>query len=158
MKITFREVFENAKTVKGISQHKVAMLMDWSAQQLSQRISNNTFKADEFFDMMDRMGFNVLFVNRDTGMVLRDVAGVGRGWKGLCNGVTFNKKKAQAIANTFYEDGENMYKNGEAQELYVDGQGRYFMVNYSEKGADYDKAMLVPSSVAAAFAEMYKKH
>ena len=72
---------------------------------------------------------------------------------GTVDKVFYDTGAADALSNSFYEDGVSEYKDGEACELYVDKKGRYFMAEYHEDGKDRIRS--VSPSVAAAFIEKY---
>ena len=111
-------------------------------------------RADEFLNLMDAIGVDVTFTVRATGEVLKDhKPGQGRQVKGTADKVQYDTEAADALANSFFEDGVNEYRDGEACELYVDRKGRYFMAEYHEDGKD--KIRPVSPSVAAAFIEKY---
>ena len=103
-----------------------------------------------------RGGVDVTFTMRKTGEILKPhVSGHGRRLCGNCDKITFDTAAAEAISNSFYEDGVNEFNaDGEAAELYVDSEGRYFMAEY-HTDTSKDRLRTVQSSVAAAFVEKY---
>ena len=85
-------------------------------------------RADELLTLMDAIGVDVTFTVRKTGEVLREhTTGHGRRVHGTVDKVFYDTGAADALSNSFYEDGVSEYKDGEACELYVDKKGRYFM-------------------------------
>lgn len=98
----------------------------------------------------------IKFGMRKTGEILKPhVSGHGRRLCGNCDKITFDTAAAEAISNSFYEDGVNEFNaDGEAAELYVDSEGRYFMAEY-HTDTSKDRLRTVQSSVAAAFVEKY---
>jgi hypothetical protein len=153
--MTAKEVVVAALARTGHTQESAAKLVGWTGGQLiSQRLQRNSMRADEFLTLMDAVGVDVTFTVRKTGEILRDhTAGHGRHLKGTADRVLYDTGAADALANSFYEDGVNEYKDGEACELYVDKRGRYFMAEYHEDGRD--RIRVVSPSVAAAFIEKY---
>lgn len=153
--MTARDALGAALYRTGHTQESAAKLVGWtSGQQISQRLARNSMRADEFLNIMDAVGIDVTFTIRKTGEILREhKAGHGRRVRGNSDKVFYDTESADALANNFYEDGLNEYKDGEACELYVDRKGRYFMAEYREDGKDRVRA--VSSSVAIAFIEKY---
>lgn len=138
----------------GHTQESAARLIGWNGQQISQRLARNSMRADELLTLMDAIGVDVTFTVRKTGEVLREhTTGHGRLVHGTVDKVFYDTGAADALSNSFYEDGVSEYKDGEACELYVDKKGRYFMAEYHEDGKDRIRS--VSPSVAAAFIEKY---
>ena len=152
--MTAKEALVSALSKTNHTQESAAKLVGWNGQQISQRLQRNSMRADEFLGLLDAVGVDVTFTVRKTGEVLRDhTTGHGRRVKATADKVLYDTAASDALSNSFYEDGVNEYKNGEASELYVDKKGRYFMVEYHEEGKD--KLWPVSASVAAAFVEKY---
>lgn len=152
--MTSKDALMSAISKTGHTQESAAKLIGWAGQQISQRLQRNSMRADEFLVLMDAIGVDVTFTIRETGEELRDhKPGHGRRIRMTADKVMYDTATSNAIANSFYEDGVNEYKDGEACELYVDKKGRYFMAEYHEGGKD--KILPVTASVAAAFIEKY---
>ncbi len=152
--MTAKDVVVTALARTGHTQESGAKLIGWGGQQISQRLQRNSMRADEFLTLLDAIGVDVTFTVRKTGDVLRgQTSGHGRRVKGTSDKVLYDTGTSYAIANSFFEDGEHEYKDGEACELYVDKRGRYFMAEYREDGKD--RVRSVSASVAAAFIEKY---
>ncbi len=152
--MTAKEALVAALSRTGHTQESAAKLVGWNGQQISQRLARNSMRADEFLSIMDAVGVEVTFTVKKTGEVLREhTTGHGRRVHGTVDKVFYDTGAADALANSFFEDGENEYKNGEACELYVDKKGRYFMAEYHEDGKDRIRS--ASASVAAAFIEKY---
>lgn len=152
--MTSKDALMSALSRTGHTQESAAKLVGWVGQQISQRLQRNSMRADEFLNLMDAIGVDVTFTVRATGEILKDhKTGHGRRIKATADKVLYDTAAADALANSFYEDGVNEYKDGEACELYVDKKGRYFMAEYHEDGKD--RIRPVSPSVAAAFIEKY---
>lgn len=153
-RVTAKDALVSALGRTGHTQESAAKLVGWTGQQISQRLQRNSMRTDEFLSLMDAIGVDVTFTVRATGEILKDhKSGHGRRVKATADKVLYDTAASDALANSFYEDGVNEYKDGEACELYVDRRGRYFMAEYHEDGKD--KIRPVSPSVAAAFIEKY---
>ncbi len=152
--MTTREILDQAFKQLGITQKEAARLIGSSSQSLGQKLIRKSLRSDEFLDLLDKIGVDVTFTIRETNHELKETAGHGRRVVGNSDGVKYDTQESEALANDFYEDGENEYhEDGTATELYVDRSGRYFIAEYNNEGRDKVKA--VPPSVALAFIEKY---
>lgn len=154
--MTSRELMDAALAKTKNSQAWLARQMGWTPQNFNLRLNRNSIRADEFLALMDVLGVDVTFTMRKTGEILKPhVSGHGRRLCGNCDKITFDTAAAEAISNSFYEDGVNEFNaDGEAAELYVDSEGRCFMAEY-HTDTSKDRLRTVQSSVAAAFVEKY---
>lgn len=152
-----REVLNAVLPAIGKTQADMAYAIGKTPQQLSQRMVHNTFRSDDLLKAMEKLGIEVLFKVSETGEIVKvRNAGHGRRLKGMADRIRFDTATADAISNSFYADGENEYDdNGEAQELYVDSEGRYFMAEYNANDSTKDRIRSVPASMAAAFIEKF---
>ena len=124
----------------GHTQESAARLIGWNGQQISQRLARNSMRADELLTLMDAIGVDVTFTVRKTGEVLREhTTGHGRRVHGTVDKVFYDTGAADALSNSFYEDGVSEYKD--------------FMAEYHEDGKDRIRSG--SPSVAAAFIEKY---
>lgn len=158
--MTTREVLNSVMAHLGLSQAKFAEKIGWGQPIISQRLARESLRANELFDLMEANGIEVLFRDKATGEILNILTpmtpGHGRRLKGMDNRIKFDTGLSSAISNTFYADGVHEYdENGEAQELYLDIKGRYFFAEYHESEHEKDRIVLVPKSVAEAFAKQY---
>ena len=154
--MTTREVLSAILLTAGKSQADVAAMMGWSPQSLSQRLVRDTLRSDDFLKIVELLGIEVTFTVKDSGKIVKiRNAGHGRRLRKMSDRVIFDTTRADAISNSFYADGTNEYdENGEAQELYIDDEGRYFVAEY-HTDASKDKIRAVPASLAVAFIEKY---
>lgn len=154
--MTSRELMDAALVKTKTTQAGLARQMGWTPQNFNLRLNRNSIRADEFLAIMDALGVDVTFTMRESGEILKPhVRGHGRRLCGNCDKITFDTAAAEAISNSFYEDGVNEFNaDGEAAELYVDSEGRYFMAEY-HMDSSKDRLRTVQSSVAAAFVEKY---
>lgn len=138
------------------TQSTAAPLVGWTKQQLNSRMVRGDMKTDEWLALIEAMGVEVVLVNKETGKPIKPLVrskGVGPRAKGMSERVKYDTEKADALANSFYLDGENMYTDGKAEELYIDEEGRYFLVTYTDD--DKSKIHHVTGNVAKAFIEKY---
>jgi hypothetical protein len=155
--MTAKEIITAALDTIGITQATAAKNYGGSAQQLSQRIVRGSLRVDEFIGLMDSMGIDITFNVRDTGEEIKPrISGHGDRVKGFSDGVQYDTEYAEALSNSFYADGQHEYnEKGEALELYLDKEGRYFMAEYSNVEGARNRVRSVPAEVAAAFIEKY---
>lgn len=154
--MTSKEALAVALKGTGKTQAEAAVKMGWVPQQLSARLGRGSLRADEFLELMDAIGVDVVLTVRDTGEVLKaHISGAGRRVRGMVNRVIYDTASADALANNFYADGVNEYQDGRAMELYIDREGRYFFAEYTNWEGAKDRITPVTANDAAAFIERY---
>ena len=121
-----------ADIVKGIikksdlQQAQVARLMDWTPQNLSNRLGRNTLYAEDFVKLLDVMGYKMLIVEKDTEEEVKTrKRGRAPRIQMMVNGVKYDTFKADALGCLGFA--ENFY-----QELYKTDDGEYFVVQVAE--------------------------
>lgn len=157
--MTANEVLVAAIDINKTTQAETAKRYGWSAQQLGQRMKRNSLRADEFLELMDILGIDVVFSVRTTGEILKPhVNGHGPRVVGMSDGVKYDTAASEPIADSFFEDGVHEYgPDNRAQELYIDREGRYFLAEYTLVPGEKNRVRSVPANVAEAFREKYKK-
>ncbi len=152
-----RDYLNAALESKNMFQEDGAAAIGWTPAKLSAILRRETLKADDFIALMDAIGMEIEFKDKETGEPLKiKASGYGRRLRGISDGIKFDTNAAEAISNSFYEDGVNEYgKDGRAVELYIDKQGRYFFAEYSINAGEKERIRSTSSSVAAAFIEKY---
>lgn len=154
--MTSKEALAVALKETGKTQAEAAIKMGWVPQQLSARLSRNSLRADEFLELMDAIGVDVILKTRDTGVELKaHIAGAGRRVRAMVNRVIYDTEASDALANNFYADSVNEYNDGKAMELYIDREGRYFFAEYTNWEGAKDRITPVTANDAAAFIERY---
>lgn len=152
--MVFRDYLDAAFDSQRMTQKAAAEKSGRDYKGLNQKIKNGSLRAEEFLDILDCIGIDVKLFDRNTGKEISPyVAGYGFPVKKMSSGVFYDTRRACALSNTFYSDGVNEYPEGKALELFVDPQGRYFLVERHEDG--WAKITDVDASVAAAFIEKY---
>ncbi|MCD8295848.1 MAG: hypothetical protein LUE27_11510 [Clostridia bacterium] len=115
----------------------------------------NSTNADEFIEILDRIGFEVVLADKETGEWLT-LPGYGRRVKQMVNHVAYDTGKANALSNSFFADGKNEYNaDGKASELYRDKEGRYFIAEYSNWVGVKDRIVPVSAETATDFINRY---
>ena len=140
----------------GVSQNEAARLANMTSQALSTKMVNKTFRAKDWLHLMDSIGVDVVLINRSTGDKIRPILnlkGCGQRAKGTSEGVKYDTEYSDCLASSFYADGINEFTDGIAEELYIDGNSRYFMAVYKEN--EKPKIRAVSGNVAKAFIEKY---
>ena len=145
--------------------HKEASeILGVSMKELNQELRRGTLSVDKFLRLIEELGVETKFVLKATGEeislpeikeIKRYSKGRGERVRGMSNRISFDTDKADALANTFYKDGKNEYSDGVAEELYVDNDGNYFIVEYFEDSGKRSKVNAITPNVANAFIEMY---
>ena len=154
--MTAIEMLLTAIKAKGYTNARVSELMGWVPQQLSQRISRNSIKADELFQIFERIGVEFKMFDKDTGKeIVGFSTGAGRPVRGVVSGVKYSTANSFALANNFYADGVNKFSDGRARELYLDMEGNYFFVEYSDRDGEKDRINPVSARDAADFIAIY---
>lgn len=139
------------------TQAEAAARVGWVPQQLSSRITRNSLKADEFLEILEAIGVEVVFVDKSTGLAI-NLASPKRRVKKMVNRVIYNNVAATYVADNFYADGENEYgEDGYATELFVDKEGRYFFVDYHKDDPKQDEIRVTSKSAVDDFIEKYGK-
>jgi len=141
-----------------MTQVKAAELYGMPEQSIGQKINTReSIQANEFFDLLDTIGIGVLFYVKETGEILLKESENGRRVVGISEGVYYDTKKSKLLASSFLGDERNEFgPDGKAQELYIDKNGRYFMVECSNDENVKDRIVAVPNSIATAFINQYK--
>lgn len=148
-----RDALTAALKSVGRTQKEAAESVGWTSQQITNRLLHGTLRADSFLEIMDLMGVDVKFVNRQTGREIHlPVDGRGRRVVGMVNSVTYDTAKSDSIANNFLSDGG---ADGMAMELYIDRDGRYFFACYSNVEGVKDRIVPVSAGDAAVFIRKY---
>ena len=155
--MTVREVFDSVLPAVGKNHETAVAPLGWTKQKISSKMVRNSLKAAELLDILEANGIEPLFRVKETGEIITvRIPGHGRRVRGVSDGVKYDTGKSSAISGTFYADGVHEYDdNGEAQELYIDQQGRYFFAEYNRTDPSKDRVRSVPGGVAAAFIEKY---
>lgn len=155
--MTAQEVLAAACRAAGTTQAQAAKAINLSPRSLSQRFMRNSLRADDLFKMLDAIGINVQMTVRETGKpVFVNNSGYGRRVRAMSDRVVYDTGRADALSNSFWEDGEHEYDAyGKASELYIDSEGRYFLAMYTNVEGEKDKVKAVTADVAAAFIEKY---
>ena len=154
--MTSREALDAALRITGNKQAEAATKIGWTPQQLNARLTRNTLRADEFLEIMNAIGVDVTFTVRETGEKINaHIRGVGRRVRAMVDRVVYDTEASDALANSFYADGLNEYRDGIAFELYIDREGRYFFVEYTCLDGVKDRITPITASDAAKFIERY---
>lgn len=122
---------------RGASVADCAKLVGLSEQSYYQQTRLGSFRADRMLTAIDALGYDIVFVDRNT----------GERWKyrephGTLKGISEYHKYNTGVSRPLAYDG--------SQELFVDRKGLYFLADYA-KG----KIKAVTKSEAEAFADKY---
>lgn len=153
---TSKEIIATACKMLGITMEEAAKRIGWTKQQLNTRFAAGTLRLEDFLRMMDAIGVDAEFKIRETGEVVKPyVTGMGRRVRCMVDKVIYDTNEADALANNFYADGENMYTDGRAMELYITRDGKYFFAEYTTWEGVKDRITPITAPVAADFMEKY---
>lgn len=154
--MTVANIIRDALAAKGMPQSRLAERMKWSPQNLSNRLKNNAFTAEEWRKVADFIGYEVKMVEPGTNEELKTrKRGLGRRVKQMVNGIYYDTEKSDALCNNFYQDGTNEYTDGWAQELYRDSSGRFFVAHYTGWKGGVDHISPIESEDARILYEKY---
>ncbi len=146
-----------AKKKRGITLEQMAEITGTTAMSLSRKLKLGVLKADELFIIMKAMGFELRFIDKETGLDAEDLDGEGRPVRGTINRIIFDTEKSIAVANDFFSDGVHKYNSGRARELYIDKRGRYFFAEYSDTDGEKDRIRLASPLEAREFIQLHGK-
>lgn len=154
--VTAKEAILAALKETGKTQVDATASIGWLPQKLSGKFLRNTLRADEFLELLDAIGVDVILQVRETGRIVKArIAGAGRRVRKMVNGVIYDTAESDALANNFYADGVNEYSDGRAIELYLDREGRYFFAEYTNIEGVKDRIIPVSGEDAAEFITKY---
>lgn len=154
--MTAKEAITAALKSVGMTQADAAHAIGLTPKQLSQRLVSGSLRADKFLELLDEIGVDIDFTARSSGKhITARVKGYGRRVKQMVNFVNYDTANADAVSNSFYADGVNEYTDGQAMELYVGNDGKYFFAQYSSYDGIKDRILPVSEEEAATFIEKY---
>ena len=153
--MTSKDLLAASLKATGKSQAEGARLMGCTPQWLSARLVRNSLRADEFLNLLDKLGVDVTLTIRETGQPVKErIKGAGRRVRKMVNRVIYDTGVCNALSNNFWKDGVNEYTDGRAMELYIDSEGRYFFAEYTMDGAG-DRITPASAEEAATFIAKY---
>lgn len=120
------DIVKDALQLRGVLQKELAERVGQDHKYLSKKLTTNNMKAQELIDLLHELGYEIMLVDRQEGWKTVSVRrrGTGPRVKRMVDGVTFDTAKADALCHTDVEDGRYI-------ELYLDQEGRFFIVHYS---------------------------
>ena len=118
-----------AETVKelikmsDLQQAQIARLMDWTPQNLSNRLGRNTLYAEDFVKLLDVLGYKMIIVEKESEEEVKTrKRGKAPRLQKMVNGVKYDTYRADAIC---YKE---TVKDCMFHELYRTDDGEYFLV------------------------------
>lgn len=145
------EMVRAALAGAGKTQKELAEHMDWSPQNLSGRLKNNSLTFDELSEALHFAGYEI-------GM--SDASGAGLpvlnnssspAVAQTVDGVRYDTRKAESICTNKTVMFEDFYV-----ELFVDASGNYFTVLYQLSGCQHHTITPVSAHVAQQFLERFR--
>lgn len=113
-------------------------------------------RANDLLAAIGKLGLRVEYKDNNGDVIRFITPGHGRRLKGYSDEMTFDTSKSVAVCNSFYADGVNEYdENGEAVELYMDLQGRYFIAEYHRDAPEKDRVRAVQMGIVRALVNEY---
>ena len=133
---------ENAK-------HKdIAERIGVTDSNFSEKLKHNSVKGQELVDIVESLGYKLLFVKNDKVDVAEPLRrGRGRQCKVFIDGETYDTSKSDAVCCAYYPK--------MMTELYRDPQGRFFLVIYPDWENAKNRIIPMPESDAFDFYRMY---
>lgn len=154
--MTSKEALTAAMKEKGVTQAETAAMVNWTPMQLSSRLMRSSLRADDFITLLESLGIELVMKEKETGKEIKlRTPGAGRRCKQMVDKVIYDTETSNALSNNFYADGVNEYTDGKALELYIDREGRYFFVEYSDWEGVKDRITPVSGNDAAKFIAKY---
>ena len=155
--VTAKDVLNTLLPVLGFTQKDAAESIGWTKMHLGSKLTRDTLRVCEFLRILDAVGVEIAFRRKDTGEIIKTIRrGHGHPIKGMADGVIYNTAVSVALSNTFYADGVNEYDaNGQAQELYIDQEDRYFIAEYNINDPKKERVIAASTYVAEAFIEKF---
>ena len=151
-----KEIIVSVMRYYDTTQDAMAKMFGMFPQNFGHKIMRKTLRVDDLMSMLDTMGIDVQLVDRKTGDVIPMASlGDGRRIKKMINRVIYDTDRINAVANSFYFDGENEYVDGHAYELYKTDDGKYLLAEYSNISGIQDRLSMIPEEEAQKFIQKY---
>ena len=153
--IRVKDLFKRIIAEKGVSSYEVSRRLGLNEQSMAQKIlQRETIQANEFFDVLSILGVNCVFYDGETRMQFWDDLDGREQAAGMSDNRWYRTNKATLVASSFMADGKNKYgPDDKAVDLYIDGEGYYFMVEYAK--GEKARIRAIPVHVAEALLEKY---
>ena len=123
--LSVSDVIKQAIAESEMQQKEVAAHMGWTPQNFANRLKNNTVDADEWVEIAKFLGYEVKMVSSEGKELKERSKGVGSRVVQMVNGVTYDTEKSDAICHSSEFAGSFF-------ELYMDPEGRKFVVLYAD--------------------------
>jgi hypothetical protein len=117
------EIIEKAISASGMDKKDVAAAIGMSPQNFTNKLSRNSFSAEELQNIMSATGHELDI--KPTGIIPLRRQGIGPSFRQMVDRVIYDTEKADALCHT--EKWNDWFI-----ELYVDKEGRFFAVHYPE--------------------------
>lgn len=117
------EMIKELLQQKEVSFAQAAKWIGISASTFSSKVRLNTFYAEEALKVLDNLGVEVKLVEGER-LVNRKYGGVGPSFRMMVNRIIYDTSKSYALCHTGWEDGWR-------RELFMDEEGRFFVVHYT---------------------------
>ena len=153
--LNVQEVFRLVTNHYKLSMYAAARKCGFGEQSFVQKVTQrDSMRAKEFFEDMKKLDVSWSFVVRETGVELEKQVYDSR-VIGTSDKKRFDTKDSTFLASSFYAGGKKFGSDGKAVDLYVDGDGDYFIAEHSENGES--RIRTVPKHVADAIVHTYGK-
>ncbi len=145
------DIIKNRLKELGKSQNSLARDLGETPQNFSQKLKNGTLKASEFFNIIEFLGLEASFYDKDTGVKsIIAKEGIAPKLKMTVNGKVYDTNKSKALCHTTVGHGLLI------TELYKDIDDNYFFVVCSNDNVK-PAIIEVDKNEAAAFYEQFKQ-
>lgn len=147
-------ILDMIKYEQKVTQEEIARKVGWHPQRISRKSGKDNFTVAELANIAGQYGYDLTIVSREDGHVpMGRTPGIGRRLIKTIKGRRYDTNSASAMSSSFYEDGENRYTNGIAEELYMDRNNNFFLAVYVENPNLRDNIVPITAEEAAAFIE-----
>lgn len=156
--VDVKELFSLIIAKEGISAREASRRCGFHDQRLTQAImQRESITANELFSVLDVLDVSCTFFLNESGKRLRRYETHREIVTGNSDTIRFSTAVSKLLASSLYADGENEFgPDGKAIDLYIDKEGRYFIVEHNADPAIQKRIRTVPFHVAKAIIDMYE--
>ena len=151
--VSVKDIFRTIIGKRGISAYEASRRLGLNEQSLTQKImQRETIQANEFFDVLEHMDVSVMFYDSLTGNILLSRGENRKDISGMSDCRSYNTAKSVFITSSYEANGYG--HDGKGVDLYVDTEGNYFVVEYTD-GEEKGRIRAVPVHVANAIIDEF---
>lgn len=151
--VNVKDLFRKIIGERGVSAYELSRRFGLNEQSLTQKIvQRETIQANEFFNVLESIDVTVTFYDSKTGDVLLSRDKSRKDVSGMSDFRNYNTAKSVLVTSSY--DTHGFGPDGKGVDLYVDKEGYYFIVEYTE-GEEKGRIRAVPVHVANALIDEF---